>query len=32
MPSFAGMGDENLRQLAIFLEASKGARGRRRRS
>ena len=25
MPSFAGMGDENLRQLAIFLEASKGS-------
>ncbi len=25
MPSFAAMGDENLRQLAIFLEASKGS-------
>ncbi len=25
MPSFAGMGEENLRQLAIFLEASKGS-------
>jgi ubiquinol-cytochrome c reductase cytochrome b subunit/menaquinol-cytochrome c reductase cytochrome b/c subunit len=24
MPSFAGLGDENLRNLAIFLEASKG--------
>ncbi len=25
MPSFAAMGDENLRELAIFLEASKGS-------
>ena len=24
MPSFAGLGDQRLRQLAIFLEASKG--------
>ena len=24
MPSYAAMGDENLRNLAIFLEASKG--------
>jgi cytochrome c2 len=24
MPSFAGLGDENLRKIAIFLEASKG--------
>jgi quinol---cytochrome c reductase cytochrome c subunit, bacillus type len=27
MPSFAGLGDENLRNLAIFLEASKGSGG-----
>jgi quinol---cytochrome c reductase cytochrome c subunit, bacillus type len=26
MPSFASLGDANLRQLAIFLEASKGAK------
>ena len=26
MPSFAGLGDENLRKLAIFLEASKGGK------
>jgi hypothetical protein len=25
MPSYAAMGDENLRNLAIFLEASKGS-------
>jgi mono/diheme cytochrome c family protein len=24
MPSFAGLGDERLKQLAVFLEASKG--------
>jgi hypothetical protein len=24
MPSFAGLGDQNLRALATFLEASKG--------
>jgi mono/diheme cytochrome c family protein len=27
MPSFAQLGDENLRKLAIFLEASKGESG-----
>ena len=27
MPSFAGLGEENLRNLAIFLEASKGESG-----
>ena len=27
MPSFAGLGEENLRKLAIFLEASKGESG-----
>ena len=26
MPSFAALGDENLRKLAIFLEASKGGK------
>jgi ubiquinol-cytochrome c reductase cytochrome b subunit len=26
MPSFAALGDQNLRQLAIFLEASKGGK------
>ena len=26
MPSFAGLGDDNLRKLAIFLEASKGGK------
>ena len=24
MPGFAGLGDENLRKIAVFLEASKG--------
>jgi mono/diheme cytochrome c family protein len=27
MPSFAQLGDENLRNLAVFLEASKGSGG-----
>jgi hypothetical protein len=27
MPSFAALGDQELRQLAIFLEASKGPQG-----
>jgi menaquinol-cytochrome c reductase cytochrome b/c subunit len=27
MPSFAGLGDDNLRQISIFLEASKGEPG-----
>ena len=27
MPSFAGLGDANLKKLAIFLEASKGPKG-----
>ena len=27
MPSFAGLGDENLRKIAVFLEASKGEQG-----
>jgi len=27
MPPFAGLGEENLQKLAIFLEASKGVEG-----
>jgi cytochrome c1 len=27
MPSFAGLTDQQLRQLAVFLEASKGPKG-----
>jgi mono/diheme cytochrome c family protein len=27
MPSFASLGDENLKQIAVFLEASKGPQG-----
>ena len=31
MPAFASLGDENLQQLAEFLDASKGERRARRR-